>query len=294
MLPLTQNPNPEPCGFTVPPDACDAHFHVFDQFAEFPFAADTTYIPERARNSDYRAMRQSLGFTRSVLVQPTPYGSDNSMLLQLLARNPDYRGVAAAVAGASDADLVRLREAGVRGLRVTSLPRGAEAASYLETLAARAAPHGLHLQLYIGKGTLLKLADVLGQLQTHVVLDHMGGLAAADFGSDASDALLRLLQGGQVWTKLSGAERVAQGGPPYAQAQPLMRALVAAAPDRLVWGTDWPHPHLKGGPMPDDGDLLRLFGEVVTDPGLRQQILVENPASLYGFSDCILIVSEGV
>lgn len=287
MLPLNLNPDPQPYGFTVSPDACDAHFHVFDQFDEFPFAADAPYIPEAAPNSDYRAMRQALGFTRSVLVQPTPYGSDNSMLLQLLARNPDYRGVAAAVAGASDADLMRLRDAGVRGLRVTSLPRGAEAASYLETLAARAAPHGLHLQLYIGKGTLLKLVDVLGQLQTPVVLDHMGGLAAADFGTEASDALLRLLQGGRVWTKLSGAERVAQAGPPYVQAQPLMRALVAAAPDRLVWGTDWPHPHLKGRPMPDDGDLLRVFGEVVHDPGLRQKILVENPASLYGFDEAM-------
>jgi predicted TIM-barrel fold metal-dependent hydrolase len=229
-------------------------------------------------------MAQRLGLQRAVLVQPTIYGTDNRLLLDTLAQDRCCRGVCAIDDHTSDAELRALDIVGVCGIRVTSIPGGQAAHDYLRQTAGRIAPLGWHMQLYIGPGLLLKLHRTMADLPVEVVLDHFAGLSAAHAKAcDERDALASLLETGRCWIKLSGAYRASLNGPPYRDVQALARWLIAVNEERLVWGSDWPHAHLRGRPMPNDGALLNLLAEQAIDDSQRHRILVDNPAALYRY-----------
>jgi len=276
-----------------PPKACDTHAHVFGPASQFPYAEDRSYTPPDAPLAKYLAMLDTLGLARGVLVQGSAHGRDNAAMLDALARHPArLRGVAVADADTPPAELRRWAELGVRGLRFNHFFRGG-ALHYrggVPLAAARAlaplmAELGWHLQLWIDVKDLPDTIPVLKSLGLPVVIDHMGRTdARAGTSAPGFQSLLRLVGDGGCWVKLSGAHRLSTRAPDYAEVQPFHEALVRANPDRLVWGTDWPHPRIEGD-MPDAGRLLDLFAQWTPDPEMRRRILAANPARLYGFPD---------
>jgi len=281
---IPPDPHPKPPGFRVPPGACDTHFHVFEHSPKYPFSPARAYTPARATNDDFRRMLRALGLQRAVLVQPTTYGTDNRLLLDVLRDNRDYRGIAVVDKEVSDAQLAELDRAGVKGIRISAVASGGVPPDQLDALAARVAPLGWHVQMYLRAPMMLELAPRLPRLPVPVVLDHFAGLSAAHGGGSRElDTLLGLLGTGRIWAKLSGAYRATVEGRPYRDVAPLARALIAKAPERLLWGSDWPHANLQGKAMPNDGDLLDLLADWAPEESVRSRILVDNPAGLYGF-----------
>ena len=269
---------------TAPDGACDCHFHVFGPADRFPYSGARGYTPPDASLESYRAMLDVLGVSRAVIVQPSVYGTDNACSLEAVERLGDAaRGVAVLDETVGDTELDRLHAAGFRGTRFNIESAGGVPETQLEAVAARVAARGWHIQVYVDGRRLPELAPRLADLPTEVVIDHMGAMdPAAGADQPGLAALIELLRSGRGWAKLSGAYRIDFDGAPFTAATPVARALIEAAPDRLVWGTDWPHPQVKG-PMPDDGDLFDWFLTVTGDAALQRQILVDNPARLYDF-----------
>jgi predicted TIM-barrel fold metal-dependent hydrolase len=275
-----------------PPYACDTHAHVFGPAAQFPYAADRSYTPPDAPLAKYLGMLDTVGFVRGVLVQGSAHGRDNAAMLDALTRTPDrLRGVAVADAGVAPAELGRWHAAGVRGLRFNHFFRGG-ALHYrggvpLDVARAHAplmAELGWHLQLWIDVKDLPDTIPTLEALGLPVVIDHMGRTdARAGIATPGFQSLLRLVGDGGCWVKVSGAHRLSTRAPDYPDARPFHEALVRANPERLVWGSDWPHPRIEGE-MPDAGCLFELFCAWTPDDAVRRRILVDNPAKLYGFS----------
>jgi predicted TIM-barrel fold metal-dependent hydrolase len=265
---------------------------VFGPAAQFPFAADRSYTPPDAPVAKYIAMLDTVGFARGVLVQGSAHGRDNTAMLDALARHPRrLRGVAVADATVTPAELRRWHGIGVRGLRFNHFFRGGslhyrggaplDAAKALGPMMAEL---GWHLQLWIDVKDLPDTIPLLRQIGLPVVVDHMGRTdATAGTGTPGFQSLLRCLGSGECWVKLSGAHRVSQRAPDYEDARPFHEALVRANPERLVWGSDWPHPRMEGE-MPDAGHLFELFHAWTPDEATRRRILVANPAKLYGFA----------
>jgi predicted TIM-barrel fold metal-dependent hydrolase len=284
MRPAETNTRPR---FTVPVGACDAHFHVFEP--GYPHVPDPLYTFPDATLRQYLRMTEVLGIERMVLVQPTFYGTDNSLLLQALQKvGPRCRAVARIADDATDHDLDRYHRAGVRAIRLDLFARGAwptgDIITYVRAMAARARPRGWHLQFYT-PGTIVRdLLPFLADFEDTFVIDHMGymkrsdGLTQADF-----NRLLALLAGGHCYIKLSGPYRVAPGQP-LTSVLPIGRALVQARPDRLVWGSDWPH--LPDGQR-DTGEMLNLLADWAPDATDRYQILVEAPTRLFYADLCV-------
>lgn len=272
----------------TPPGACDAHFHLFGPAARFPYAAGRAYTPPDAPLEKLLAMHAKLGIERGVVVQGNAHGTDNSALLDALAREPRrLRAVAIVQDPVSDAELRRLADAGVRGLRFHHMPKGrgysALGLQSFASLAPRMAAHGLHVQFMMDVNYLDEALPCFAGFEQPIVLDHMGNIdAALGVEQPGFSLLCRLLAEGRVWVKLSGAYRISKRYPDYPDARPFHTALVSANPQQLVWGTDWPHPRLEEE-MPDDGHLLDLFNAWTPDAELRRRILVDNPARLYGF-----------
>lgn len=270
--------------FTVPPDSCDTHFHVFEPgYAHVP---EPLYTFPDGTLEQYLALTRHLGIRRMVLVQPTYYGTDNSLLLHVLrAAGPGCRGVARVEEDAGVAELDRLHAAGVRAVRLDLFARAAwptaDIVAYVRRMAALARQRGWHLQFYAPGTVVRDLLPFLADLEDRFVIDHMGymkesdGLTRADF-----DRLLRVMDGGRCHIKLSGPYRIAKDRP-LSVVEPIGRALVAARPDRLVWGSDWPH--LPDGGR-DTGQLLNLLADWAPDAADRHRILVETPARLF-FAD---------
>ncbi|MEW1796736.1 amidohydrolase family protein [Streptomyces niveus] len=270
--------------FAVPPDSCDTHFHVFEPgYAHVP---EPLYTFPDGTLEQYQALTRQLGIRRTVLVQPTYYGTDNSLLLDVLrAAGPDCRGVARVEEDAGGRELDRLHTAGVRAIRLDLFARAAwptaDIVAYVRRMAVLARPRGWHLQFYAPGTVVRDLLPFLADLEDRFVIDHMGymkesdGLTGADF-----DRLLRVMDGGRCYVKLSGPYRIAKDRP-LSAVEPIGRALVAARPDRLVWGSDWPH--LPDGGR-DTGELLNLLADWAPDEADRHRILVETPASLF-FAD---------
>ncbi len=273
----------------LPQGACDTHCHVFGPAARFPYAEPRSYTPDDAPLEAYLGLLDRLGFDRGVLVQPSAYGRDNRAMIDALAREPRrLRGVAV---GGEELDAATLRqwhERGVRGLRVNEFRRNGK--PYYENgvrledvrhLLPTMADLGWHLQLWIDTRDLPDLA--LAQVPVPVVIDHMGRMEHHHGVSHPGfQALVRGVGEGRLWSKLSGTYRLGTTPPGYAEARPFHDALVAANPDNLVWGTDWPHPRPEG-PTPDAADLVRIFLEWTPADRDRQAILVDNPARLYDF-----------
>jgi predicted TIM-barrel fold metal-dependent hydrolase len=275
----------------LPERACDTHAHVFGPATRFPFAADRSYTPPDAPLAQYLGMLDTLGFARGVLVQGSAHGSDNSAMLDALARAPErLRGVAVADEHVPAAELRRWHALGVRGLRFNHFfrdgalhYRGGVPLAAARVLAPVMKELGWHLQLWIDVKDLPQTVPVLASLALPVVIDHMGrSEASAGTATAGFTSLLRLLGAGGCWVKLSGAHRISRQSPDYPDARPFHEALVAENPERLVWGGDWPHPRMEGE-MPDVGHLLDLFQEWTPDAATRRRILVTNPARLYGF-----------
>ena len=257
-----------------PPGTCDCHAHVFGPQARFPFVPHATYIPPDALPLDYAAMLTAIGCQRAVLVQPSVYGTDNRCMVAAMEAGVfSFRGVAVIDETISDAGLDALHHAGVRGVRIMA---------HAPRLAARIAALGWHLQLFLRLDERPAFEEEVARLPVPCVIDHFAHVHAADgVQSQGFQALLRLAHLDHVWFKLIGPYRISTDWPLYPAVAPLARALVAAAPGRCVWGTDWPHPNAAY--MPNDGDLADALGEWLPDAAVRDAVLVHNPARLYDF-----------
>lgn len=285
---LPPDPNPIAPAATLPPGACDAHCHVFGPAALFPYAQDRSYTPPDAPVEALRALHAKLGISRAVIVHASCHGTDNTVTLAAIASsNGAYRGVANVDPDISDAELQRLHEGGIRGIRFNFVKHlgGVPDASVIETMSRRIAPLGWHIVLHFDAENIPEQQDMLGKITVPFVIDHMGRVRA-ELGLEQRpfQLLLELMRTNPLaWVKICGAERVSAGKRPFRDAIPFAQALIATAPDRLLWGTDWPHPNISKD-MPNDGELVDLFFEFTDDVKIRHQILVDNPARLYGYA----------
>jgi predicted TIM-barrel fold metal-dependent hydrolase len=283
--PPCADPHP-PRAFTPPPGACDAHCHVFGPAARFPFAPERSYTPPDAGVDHLARLHARLGLSRAVLVQASCHGTDNAALLDALRRGSGrYAGVAMVDEASTAADLAELHDAGVRGTRFNFVAHlgGAPDLDRFWRVVERVAPLGWHVVLHLDARDLPSHAELLDRMPCPYVIDHMARVdATAGLDQAPFVALLGLLADERCWVKVSGAERLtAAGPPPYDDVVPFARAVIAAAPHRVLWGTDWPHPNVRH--MPDDGDLVDLVAAFAPDPATRDRILVDNPARLYAF-----------
>ena len=280
---LAPDPHPIKPQYSPPPGACDAHCHVFGPGARFPYAASRSYTPPDAPKEQLAALHKHLGFTRAVLVQASCHGTDNSALVDALEWSRGaWRGVCMVGEDVTDDELKRLNAAGVRGARFNFVAHlgGAPDLKVIEAVAARIAPLGWHLQVHLDAADIGKFRDFLLGLDIPFIVDHMGRVVAKNgLAQEPFRLLLDLMKHERVWVKVSGAERVSSTGKPYADAIPYARALVATAPERVLWGTDYPHPNVKE--MPNDGEQVDLFAQTVEDDALRRRVLVDNPTRLY-------------
>ena len=278
--------------YRLPAGSCDSHVHVYGPFDRFPPLIEGRFAPTQEHPVEALFdLWDGLGIARGVIVHAIRAGADNLVTLDALRRFPQrLRGVALVDRDVDDRTLDRLNDAGFRGVRINLLRQDGKAVASggmdldaLLALAPRLAERGWHAQLWIETGDLMELAPTLEKLPLTYVVDHMGR-TMVDKGIDYPgfrDFCARL-KDGRYWCKLSGADRNTRTGAPYEDTAPFMKALVAANPDRLVWGSDWPHVMVKGA-MPNDGDICDLLGNWVLDENVRKQVLVDNPARLYGF-----------
>lgn len=271
--------------FLLPRGACDTHVHIWGPFDRFPLNKGAPYTPPERTRDDLVALHERLGIDRAVIVQTTVYKADNRAMLDGIARsNGRWRGVALIDESFDDAAFRALHEGGVRGVRFGFVKHlgGVPDLALVRRTAARIAPMGWHLVLHLDAGNIPDFLDFFGEFSLPVVVDHMGRVPVRD-GLDQTPfrLLLELLKRQNWWVKVSGAERISETGPPFADAVPFAQRLIAAAPDRVLWGTDWPHPNVRW--EPDEADLVDLLPSFA-DAAALQQVLVDNPARLYGFS----------
>jgi 2-pyrone-4,6-dicarboxylate lactonase len=278
-------PNPSKPKFTPPPGAVDAHCHVFGPADKFPYAPERKYTPCDAPKEKLFELRDFLGFDRNVIVQATCHGADNRALVDALkASNGRAKGVATVKADVSDQELEALNAAGVKGVRFNFVKRLVDFTprEVLTRIADRIAPLGWHVVIYFEAVDLEELEPFFTSLPTDVVVDHMGrpdvklGVEHPQF-----QRFLRFMrENANVWSKVSCPERVSVQGPPYDDVVPFARTVVESFPDRVLWGTDWPHPNMKSH-MPDDGLLVDYVPRIATTAELQRKLLVDNPTRLY-------------
>jgi len=289
-----------PVNFEVPAGACDCHTHIHGDPEKFPFFSGRVYTPEPARPDEMAALHKALRMQRVVIVTPSVYGTDNSSTLYgMKARGTDARGVAVIDDKTPERELEAMGQAGVRGIRLNLATAGISDPSVgrrrFQMAAERMKSRNWHVQLNTNLMMISALKDLVAASPVPVVFDHFGG-AKAELGADQPSFadLVALVQSGQAYVKISAAYRVSKLPPDYADVVPLAKALIAANPDRVVWGTDWPHPNAVTPPgqkptdvtpllQIDDGRLLNQLPVWAPDPAIRKKILVDNPARLYGF-----------
>jgi 2-pyrone-4,6-dicarboxylate lactonase len=283
---LPFHPHPSKPLFTPPPGAVDAHCHVFGPGDVFPYAPERKYTPCDAAKEKLFALRDHLGFSRNVIVQATCHGNDNRALVDaLIHANGMARGVASVVRDISDADLRELHAAGVRGTRFNFVKRLVDFTprEVLAEIAQRIAPLGWHVVVYFEAQDLPELWDFFTTLPTTVVVDHMGRPdVTKPVDGPEFELFMRLLkEHPNIWSKVSCPERLSKSGPPsYDDVVPFARRLVETFPERVLWGTDWPHPNMKSH-MPDDGLLVDYLLRIAPTAALQQALLVDNPMRLY-------------
>jgi predicted TIM-barrel fold metal-dependent hydrolase len=268
----------------VPPLSCDSHAHVLGPPSQYPYVANRSYTPPDALPSDFLRMLGVLGIERMVVVQASCYGEDNRRTIDAVQELGVHRarGVVMVGAGIGERELAAMHEKGVRATRFITTAKGGPTLDQLADVAARVAPFGWAIEMYIPTSAWPEVLPVVEKLPVPVVFDHIGGMMADTPKDDAVfRRIVALLEGGRCWTKLTGY-RPSVAGPPYADVAPLARYVISRAPDRCVWGSDWPHTNIEGY-MPDDGDLLDQLGTWVDDETTLHKILVDNPARLYQF-----------
>lgn len=286
-------PGPVPAAapkLKAPPGACDTHAHIIGPFDRFPLAEDRGYTPPVSDLAAFEIFQKTLGIDRAVIVHPSCYGTMIDITVDAVTRMGEHaRGIAVVEPSITDAELDRLNEAGFRGLRFTALLKGGADVGGITTMAERIKRLGWHIQMFIdAQNQLEDLLPALSTLPVDLVIDHMGHFQP-DAGVDhpAFQAILDLVKGGRCWVKLSGAYRASNAAPGEAAPWPDMTdyatALIETRADRMVWATDWPHVMLWDKPMPEGADLLDWALSWNVDDATMKQILVDNPAELYGF-----------
>ena len=280
---LAPDPNPIKPKYVPPPGACDAHCHVFGPGAKFPYAPNRSYTPPDAPKEQLAALHKHLGFSRAVLVQASCHGIDNAAVVDALNSSQGaWRGVCMINDLVTDEELRALHTAGVRGARFNFVAHlgGAPDLRVIEAVVTRIKPLGWHLQVHLDAEDILTYRDFLLGLGIPFIIDHMGRVVAKNgLEQKPFKLLLDLMKNERVWVKVSGSERVSSTGRPFHDAMPYARALFAAAPDRVLWGTDYPHPNVKE--MPNDGEQVDLFARTFEDEVMRRKILIDNPDRLY-------------
>lgn len=271
-----------------PPKSCDTQAHVFGPASRFPYAEGRGYTPPDCPVDLFIRLLDHLGIERGVIVHGSAHGTDNRVSLDGIASYPErLRGVAVIAPDTPDGELQTLAAGGVRGIRLSTMLKGAIGTDHLERMAERVRPLGWHIVIHVDKaGEIVELAPRLRRLGVDVIIDHLGRIRGGQGVEHAGfRSLLELLRDTDTcWVKLSSWYRLSDAGPPYDDMTPLARALIDARPDRVIWGSNWPHPILWQGVMPNDGDLLDQFMDWAGDDATRKQILVDNPAALYGFA----------
>jgi 2-pyrone-4,6-dicarboxylate lactonase len=269
--------------FKLPQGSCDAHCHVFGPAAKFPFAPNRRYTPADAPKEMLAALHAHLGIERAVIVQASCHGTDNAAMLDCIASDPQrYRGVAIVDETFSNADYDRLHAGGARGVRFNFVKHlgGAPDMNVFSRVIDRIRTRGWHVVLHLDAPDIIPLTPMIRALPLPFVIDHMGRVpAAAGLDQQPLRALLELARLENCWIKVCGAERISM--PPYAAAVPIAHALVEAAPERVLWGTDFPHPNATH--EADEADLVDLVTQFATQALAQQRLLVDNPAKLYGF-----------
>ena len=292
--PLCAGPDPQPRtpSFQLPPGATDTHFHIFGPIAQYGFAEQRIYTPPDALLADWQRLANTLGVERGVIVQPSVYGTDNSVTLANLKAmnglmNAKWRGVVVVEDSITDKELEAMHALGVRGIRFNVVDvaseKGVLPMHLVRGLAERIAPLGWHVQFLMHVDDYPDLEKRFDGFPTDIVVDHFGYMKASKGPTDRNfQAFLRLLKGGRCWCKFTGAYRISSHDMPYPDVTPLAHAIIDANPDRVVWGTDWPHPKHEGA-MPNDGEMCNRLLDWVPDAANRDKVLAHNPARLYGF-----------
>jgi len=286
--------------FDMPAGACDCHTHIHGDPEKFPYFAGRVYTPETAFPEEMATLHKSLRVQRVVIVTPSVYGTDNSAtLFGMQARGADARGVAVIDDKTPESALDAMHQAGVRGIRVNLATGGTNDPSIgrarLQAATERMKGRGWHVQVYTNTALISAFKDLVEAAPVPIVFDHFGGAqTAAGLEQPGFPELVELVRSGKAYVKISGAYRASTQGPDYPDAAPFARALLAANPDRIVWGTDWPHPDSVTPPgrkptevtpllQIDDGRLLNQLAVWAPDAAIRKKVLVYNPARLYGF-----------
>ena len=286
-MPVPNSSGTAPPRLQAPAYACDCHMHLYDA-ERFAPSRPSARLQTNARAQDYRLLQQRIGTSRTVVVQPAAYLFDNDVTLDAIAQlgRERTRGVAVVHPSVTDAMLKHLGDGGIRGIRFTQFdPRtAATTIDMIEPLAKRVEPLGWHVQIHLRADQIAGAADMLLRLPGTVVFDHLGRLPLPEgLAHPGFDVVRRMLDRGRSWVKLSGAYLDTKAGPPsYSDVAAIARAYIAAAPERMVWGSDWPHPTEEH--KPDDAALFDLLLDWAPDAAARQRILVDNPAALYGFN----------
>jgi predicted TIM-barrel fold metal-dependent hydrolase len=267
----------------VPANAADCHHHIYD--ARYPADPKAALRPQDALVEDYRALQRRIGTTRHVIVQPSTYGTDNRCTLDALAAfGPEARAVAVVNDGVSEAELRRMDTLGVRGIRFNLAQAGATTAEMIEPLSRRVNELGWHIQINATAPIITSIMDILDRVPSPIVFDHLAHVPEPAGINDPLFARVRgLIDKGKTWIKLSGAYQDTKvGSPTYADSNAVARAYVKAAPERMVWGSDWPHPS-EQQVKPNDALLFDLLADWAPDEAARHRILVQNAEALYGF-----------
>lgn len=274
----------QPPRTALPDLACDCHMHIYD--SRFPIAPTAKLTPPDASVADYRKLQARLGLSRTIVVTPSTYGTDNRVTTEAIRElGPTARGVAVVSPDITDDELKAVDAAGIRGLRFNLTTGAFLTPEMIEPMARRIADLGWHIQVNMTPEQMLAQAGMLAALPVPLVIDHMGRIPQPEGVNHPLFALIRrLLDGGRTWVKLSGPYiSSADGSADFADVARLGRALVEAAPERLVWGSDWPHPTRDADAKPDDAAMLDVIAGWAPDPAVRQRIFVTNPAELYRF-----------
>ena len=282
---LPPDPNPITPSLVLPPGACDAHCHVFGPASKFPYSADRSYTPPDAPVENLRRLHARLRISRAVIVHASCHGTEMDVTLDAIASsNGTYRGVACVEDAVTDRELERLHAGGIRGIRFNFVKHlgGVPDLAVFYRLVARIKPLGWHIVLHFDADDILAQQELLGRIDVPFIIDHMGRVKAADgLEQKPFRSLLDLYRNNPLaWIKVCGAERVSVGKRPFRDAVPFAQALIAVDAKRILWGTDWPHPNITKD-MPNDGELVDLFGEICPDADTRKRILVDNPSRMY-------------